>query len=165
MFTFIQKSLRTESLYYKGNWFHRKGMTGIGKSFTALNKIFNGCDINCKADIGKGLHVAHAIGLVIGGKIKIGDNCTIYHNITIGKSKGFCPHIGNNVTIYPHTIIAGNITIPDGSVIPAKSTLITKRPSIWNQKVKKLTPINTKDPKPEQENSTKDHDHEFDEYD
>ena len=146
MIKYIRGFFRAESLYYKGNWFHRKGLTGMGKNFTALNKVLNSCDINCKAQIGKNLHIAHAIGLVIGGKIKIGDNCTIYHNITIGRNKSSCPIIGNNVTIYPHTIIAGNITIPNGSIIPAKSTLITKRPSVWNQKIKKLVALDTKEP-------------------
>ncbi len=142
----IRGLFRAEKLYYISHWFHQKGLTEAGHYLSAVNKIINCCNINCKAEIGKRLHIAHAIGLVIGGKIKIGNNCTIYHNITIGKNKGFCPVIGNNVTIYPHTIIAGNITIPDGSIIPAKSTLITKRPSIWNQKIKKLMALDTKEP-------------------
>jgi len=134
----VRGLFRAERLYYLSNWFHRKKMTNVGHFVSAINKIINCCNINCQAKIGKNLHISHAIGLIIGGKIKIGDNCDIYHLITLGKNGGYCPEIGNNVTIYPHTIIAGNIIIPDNSTIPAKSTLITKNKSIWNQQLKKL---------------------------
>ena len=129
---------RTEKLYYASNWFYHHGWTEMGHLISAVNKVLNCCVINCQAEIGKGLHVAHAIGLVIGGGIKIGSDCTIYHNTTIGNNAGFYPVLGNKVVVYPHTIIAGNILIPDNSIIPAKSTLFTKKPSVWEQKSKRL---------------------------
>ena len=134
----LRKLLRAESLYYLSHWCYRKGWESMGHSLSALNKILNCCNINCKARIGPGLHISHAVGLVIGGGIKMGKDCKIYHNLTLGSNNGFCPVIGNKVTIYPHTIIAGNIIIPDNSIIPAKSTLITKRSRIWDNNNKKL---------------------------
>ena len=134
----IRRFLRAENLYYKGHWCHKKGLTKTSKLFMALNKILNGCDINCKAEIGKNLHIAHAVGLVIGGKIQLGNNCSIYHNSTLGSQNKKIPVIKDNVIIYPHSIIAGDILIPENSRIPAGSILITKRPQIWDQKLKKL---------------------------
>lgn len=134
----LRSLFRAERLYYLSNWFYKKGFENIGHTISALNKVLNCCNINCKADIGKGLHIAHAVGLVVGGRIHIGKNCKIYHNTTIGNNFNQYPIIKNNVTIYPHTIIAGSVIIPDNSIIPAKSTLITKKISIWDNKRKRL---------------------------
>ena len=140
---FIRYMFCAENLYYTGNWFYRKRLPGIAFMLSAINKVLNGCDINPKATIGKNLHIAHALGLVVGGKIKIGKNCTIYHNVTLGSNKGFIPIIHDNVIIYPYSIIAGNVTLPSGSVIPARTTLITTKPFVWKgkQSIKQLKKI------------------------
>ncbi len=45
-------------------------------------------DIHPNAEIGTGILLDHASGLVIGENTIIGSNCTIYHNVTLG-SNGF----------------------------------------------------------------------------
>ena len=137
--------LSASSLYYIGNWFHRIKLTSIGMFFMRLNKVLNCCDVNCKATIGKNLHISHSVGLVIGGKVKIGNDCEIYHNVTIGRNKKHIPLVGNNVKIYPHTIISGNVVIPSNSIIPAKTTIITSKKFVWEGKksIKKLAKMHT----------------------
>ena len=70
----------------------------------------------------------HPIGLVIGKKVALGKNCTIYQNVTIG-AKNFLaesyPQIGNNVTIYANAILIGDIVIGDNCIIGA-ATLVNK---------------------------------------
>ncbi len=51
-------------------------------------------------------------GVVIGDNVKIGSNCIL------GYHKGY-PKIGDNVTIFPNSIIIGNITIGKNSIIGA----------------------------------------------
>lgn len=69
----------------------------------------------------------HPVGIVIGMKVKLGKNCTIYQNVTIGTKDtedflvGKYPQIGNNVTIYPNAVIIGDITIGDNAIIGANS--------------------------------------------
>jgi serine O-acetyltransferase len=71
----------------------------------------------------------HPVGIVIGSKVKLGNNCTIYQNVTIGTkdTKNYktapYPRIGNNVTIYANTVIFGDITIGDNAVIGANSLI------------------------------------------
>lgn len=74
------------------------------------------------------------LGVVIAGDAKIGKNCIIYHNVTIGKKtigenlqeegKNFkAPVIGNNVFIGAGAIILGDVHIGDNCKIGAGSVV------------------------------------------
>lgn len=73
----------------------------------------------------------HPIGIVIGQKVELGKNCTIYQNVTIGTKNtddyknAKYPVIGNNVTIYPNSIIIGDVHIGDGAIIGAGSLVLS----------------------------------------
>lgn len=77
----------------------------------------------------------HPVGMVIGYKVKIGFGCKIYHNVTIGTKEtqnfkdGRYPKIGNNVIIYPNSIIIGDINIGDNVIIGAGSIVLNDIPS------------------------------------
>ncbi|GGH37850.1 transferase [Mangrovimonas yunxiaonensis] len=77
----------------------------------------------------------HPMGIVIGYKVKIGKECKIYHNVTIGTKEtqdfknGHYPNIGDRVTIYPNSIIIGDISIGDNVVIGAGSVVLNDIPS------------------------------------
>lgn len=81
---------------------------------------------NCK--IGENLKIAHFLGLVIGSGAVIGDNCEIYHQVTIGKKNNGYPIIGNNVKIYTGAKIIGNIRIGDNAIIGANSVVLKDIP-------------------------------------
>lgn len=77
----------------------------------------------------------HPIGIVIGFKVELGNNCQIFQNVTIGTKdtqnfkEGRYPKIGNNVIIYPNSIIIGDITIGDNVIIGAGSIVLNDIPS------------------------------------
>jgi serine O-acetyltransferase len=85
-----------------------------------------GIDIVRQAKIGPGFLVFHFGGIFI-GDARIGRNCSIRHNTTIGVggtgAKRGIPTIGNNVYIAPGVIIAGQITIGDNVKIGANSVV------------------------------------------
>jgi serine O-acetyltransferase len=66
-------------------------------------------EIRSETAIGKGLRLPHPIGIVINSNVKIGDNCSIFQNVTLGsnKHKKDTPIICNNVTIYAGAVIVG----------------------------------------------------------
>lgn len=79
------------------------------------------CEISPKAVIGKRLFVPHPNGIVIGHNAIIGEDCTIYHRVTIGQKGGEYPQIGNNVIIYPNATIVGGVKIGDRAIIGANA--------------------------------------------
>ncbi|WP_082890472.1 serine O-acetyltransferase [Halotalea alkalilenta] len=94
-----------------------------------------GVYISSKADIGAGLILPHPNGVVIGEKVIIGKNCTIYQQVTLGggkvgdQSSGNYPVIGDNVTIYAGAKVLGSIKIGDNVIIGANAVIIKDVPS------------------------------------
>ena len=74
-----------------------------------------GIEIHPGAKIGKCLFIDHGMGIVFGETAEIGDNCTIYHGVTLGgtgKDTGKRhPTLGNNVLIGAGTKVLGPVYI------------------------------------------------------
>jgi|WetSurMetagenome_2_1015567.scaffolds.fasta_scaffold750561_1 serine O-acetyltransferase len=77
--------------------------------------------------IGSGLLITHGYCTLIYAK-SIGENCRIFHEVTIGSLKGDSPTIGDNVVINPGAKISGNIRIGNNSIIGANSVVIRDVP-------------------------------------
>lgn len=75
----------------------------------------------CK--IGRRFHMMHFQGVTIGSGVIIGDDCTVYQQVTLGKEKGKFPVIGNGVTIYAGAKVIGDVTVGDGAVIGANAVV------------------------------------------
>lgn len=87
------------------------------------NKYGMVVDQNCK--IGVHFRADHAVGIVIGSGVTIGDYCKIYQNVTLGQKGGRFPIVGNHVTIFPGAKIIGEVKIGDYAVIGANA-VVTK---------------------------------------
>lgn len=97
-----------------------------------LGRFFTGIEIHPGAKIGRRLFIDHGMGIVIGETATVGDDCTIYHNVTLGgtgkdKNKRH-PDIGNNVIIGCGAKILGPIKIGDNVKIGANSTVLKNIP-------------------------------------
>lgn len=79
-------------------------------------------------NLGKGLFIQHGDSTIIHAH-KIGDNLTVYQNVTIGDSGKGYPTIGDNVTICTGAIVLGPIHVGDGSVIGANATIVKDVPA------------------------------------
>ena len=81
-------------------------------------------------DIGPGLLIHHFGGIVLNPQTKIGENCTIRHNVTIGnrKTNNDVPVIGNNVDIGVGAVILGDIIIEDNVSIGANAVVLKSVP-------------------------------------
>jgi serine O-acetyltransferase len=70
--------------------------------------------------IGAGLRLIHPTNIMIGSGVEIGEDCLIFHDVTLGKGQiPGDPKIGNNVDIYPGARILGGIVIGDRSMVGA----------------------------------------------
>ena len=75
----------------------------LARLVSQIGRFFTGSEIHPGAIIGKRLFIDHGMGIVIGETATIGNDCTIYHNSTLGgtgkdKYKRH-PDIGNNVMV------------------------------------------------------------------
>ena len=88
-----------------------------------------GIEIHPGAKIGRGLFIDHGMGIVIGETAVIGDNCTIYHGVTLGgrgHSKGERRHpvIGDNVLVGAGAKLLGPITVGNDVSIGANAVVL-----------------------------------------
>lgn len=90
-----------------------------------------GCVIFPSAKVGKGFHICHPVGIVI-GDCTIGENFMIYQGCTVGsgmekvnpKTGSSHPILGNNVRLMANSSIIGGVYVTDNVVIGAHSLVI-----------------------------------------
>ena len=91
-----------------------------------------GIDIHPGAVIGEGLFIDHGMGVVIGETTQIGDNCTLFQNVTLGgtgKETGKRhPTLGNNVMVAAGAKVLGPFKVGDNSKIGAGAVVLCEVP-------------------------------------
>ncbi len=111
---------------YRHKWFFLARLISQGVRF------FSGIEIHPGAKIGKGLFIDHGMGVIIGETAEIGDDCTIYQNVTLGgtgKDIGKRhPTIGNNVMIGAGAKVLGPFKVGDNSKIAANAVVLDAVP-------------------------------------
>lgn len=113
------------------HWFYKKRMFFIARLLSQLSRFFTGIEIHPGAQIGNGLFIDHGAGVVIGETAEIGDNCTIFHGVTLGgtgkdKGKKRHPTIGNNVLISTGAKILGPFKVGDNARIGANAVVLNE---------------------------------------
>lgn len=111
-------------------FFHRKKIPLIPKVSQWFIRITCSADIPPTIIIGKGTIVKHnGLGVVFHGKAIIGENVTIFQNVTIGGRNGRgAPIIKDNVYIGCGACVLGNVIVGEGAVIGANSLVIKDVP-------------------------------------
>jgi len=104
----------------------------IARLLSQFTRFLTGIEIHPGAKIGKKLFIDHGMGIVIGETTTIGDNCTIYHGVTLGgtgkdKYKRH-PDIGDNVIIGCGAKVLGPIKIGNNVKIGANSVILKEVP-------------------------------------
>lgn len=97
-----------------------------------VGRFLTGIEIHPGAKIGRGFFIDHGMGVVIGETAEIGDNCTLYHGVTLGgtswaKEKRH-PTLGNNVVIGSGAKILGPFTVGDNAKIGSNSVVVKEVP-------------------------------------
>ena len=121
------------------NFFYKAGFELIARIISQTIRFFTGIEIHPGAKIGKNLFIDHGMGVVIGETSEIGDNVTIYHNVTLGGSSPSIdserqrhekrhPTIGNDVVIGSGAQIIGPIKVGNNSRIAANAVVVKDVP-------------------------------------
>lgn len=92
--------------------------------------VISGADIPLNGDIGGGLSIPHPNGIVIHPQAKIGVNCLIHQQVTIGISRknNTAPIIKGHVDIGAGAKIIGPITIGEHALIGANAVVVKDVP-------------------------------------
>ena len=118
--------------YRLANWCYRHDMKFLARAISQRSRRRTGIEIHPGATIGRRLVIDHGMGIVIGETAEIGDDCLIYHGVTLGgtgKDVGKRhPTIGNNVLIGTGAKVLGPIKVGDNSRIAANSVVLKEIP-------------------------------------
>lgn len=91
-------------------------------------RFLTGIEIHPGATIGKRLVIDHGMGVVIGETAEVGDDCVIFHGVTLGGIKfdpiKRHPTVGNKVMIGTGAKVLGPILIGDGARIGANAIVV-----------------------------------------
>lgn len=98
-----------------------------GSWLTLFFKIIIKLRAQVNTEIGTGLKIFHPYNIIINDGVKIGENCILRHNTTIGNNgrNKLCPKLGDNVNIGCGAVIIGEVVIGNDSYIGA-NTLVNK---------------------------------------
>lgn len=116
-------------LFYRVSHFlNNINLKFIARLISQVAKFLTGIEIHPGAKIGKRLFIDHGMGIVIGETTTIGNNCTIYHGVTLGgtgkdKFKRH-PDLGNNVIIGCGAKVLGPIKIGNNVKIGANAVVL-----------------------------------------
>lgn len=120
-------------LFYRlGHGLWRRKFYFLARLVSHLGRFFTGIEIHPGAKIGRGFFIDHGMGVVIGETAEIGENCTLYHGVTLGgtswaKEKRH-PTLGNNVVVGSGAKILGPFTVGDNSKIGSNSVVVKEVP-------------------------------------
>lgn len=116
----------------KAHWCYEHGLKYMARLISQRSRHRTGIEIHPGAKIGKRLVIDHGMGIVIGETAEIGDDCLIYHGVTLGgtgKDVGKRhPTIGNNVLIGTGAKVLGPFKVGDNSRIAANSVVLSEIP-------------------------------------
>ena len=110
------------------HFLYNKNLYFLARLISQIARHITGIEIHPGAKIGRRLLIDHGMGVVIGETATIGNDCTIYHNSTLGgtgkdKYKRH-PDIGNNVMVGAGAKILGAFEVGDNCSIAANAVLL-----------------------------------------
>src|SRR5215472_8604125 len=115
---------------YRGGWFT------LARMVSQFSRSLTGIEIHPGARIGRRLFIDHGMGVVIGETAEIGDDCTLYHGVTLGGTRPSReqggqkrhPTVGNNVIVGSGAQVLGPFRVGDGARVGAASVVLKEVP-------------------------------------
>jgi serine O-acetyltransferase len=109
------------------------GLKWLARLLSHFTRWLTGIEIHPGARIGRRFFIDHGMGVVIGETAEIGDDCTLYHGVTLGgtswhKGKRH-PTLGNGVVVGAGAKILGPITIGDGAKVGSNAVIVKPVPA------------------------------------
>jgi serine O-acetyltransferase len=109
------------------------GLKWLARFVSHIGRWLTGIEIHPGATIGRRFFIDHGMGVVIGETALIGDDCTLYHGVTLGgtswnKGKRH-PTLGKGVVVGAGAKILGPVTIGDGAKVGSNAVVVKDVPA------------------------------------
>lgn len=105
----------------------------LARFVSHIGRFLTGIEIHPGATIGRRVFIDHGMGIVIGETAEIGDDCTLYHGVTLGgtswKAGKRHPTLENGVIIGAGAKILGPITLFAGAKIGSNAVVVKDVPA------------------------------------
>jgi len=105
----------------------------LGRFISHLSRWLTGIEIHPAAKIGQRFFIDHGMGVVIGETAVIGDDCTLYHGVTLGgtswKKGKRHPTLGNGVVVGAGAKVLGPIDVGGNARIGSNAVVVKSIPA------------------------------------
>ena len=126
--------------YRFAHWLWGLNLRFLGRLVSQFGRLFTGIEIHPGATIGCCFVIDHGAGVVIGETAEIGDNVTLYHDVTLGgvapsvdshEQVGVKRHptLGSGVIVGSGAQILGPITVGDNARVGANAVVTSDVPA------------------------------------
>jgi serine O-acetyltransferase len=119
-------------LHRISHWFWTHRLSLAGRAVSHFSRWCTGIEIHPGAKIGSGFFIDHGMGTVIGETADIGNNVTLYHNVTLGgvswKKTKRHPTVEDHVVVGAGAQILGPIRIGARSRVGANAVVVKDVP-------------------------------------
>ncbi len=114
------------------HWLWQHGLKWPARLISNVSRLFTGIEIHPGARIGRRFFIDHGMGVVIGETAEIGDDCTLYHGVTLGgtsweKGKRH-PTLHNNVVVGAGAKILGPIEVGENARVGSNAVVVKPVP-------------------------------------
>ncbi len=119
-------------LYRASHFLWNLGLKWLARFMSTITRLFTGVEIHPGACIGRRFFIDHGMGVVIGETAVIGDDCTLYHGVTLGgtswRQGKRHPTLEDNVVVGAGAKVLGPIVISKGVRIGSNAVVVKNVP-------------------------------------
>lgn len=120
-------------------WLHRishrlwrRKWKWLARTLSTFGRWLTGIEIHPGAQIGRRFFIDHGMGVVIGETSEIGDDCTLYHGVTLGGTTWQAgkrhPTLGNDIVVGAGAKILGPLIVGNGARIGSNAVVLKSVP-------------------------------------
>ena len=125
---FLYPGPRAVFIHRVAHFLYQKNLFFMARLIADISRSTTGIEIHPGAKLGRRLVIDHGVGVVIGETAEIGDDCIIFHGVTLGGLKfdrvKRHPTVGNHVLIGTGAKVLGPIKIGNHAKIGANAVVV-----------------------------------------
>ncbi|WOH37376.1 serine O-acetyltransferase [Thalassotalea fonticola] len=114
------------------NWLWQRKFKWLARTVSTLFRWLTGVEIHPGATIGRRFFIDHGMGIVIGETAEIGNDCTVYHGVTLGGTSWSAgkrhPTLENNVVIGAGAKVLGPLNVGANARIGSNAVVVKDVP-------------------------------------